>query len=97
MRKTSRRSFLQSASSSVACLAAYRFAPTSLPESSPNLPLDEFGYADVSLSSELHELQFQNTHAVLMNLSEDSMLKPLRAMSGFPRPAKNWRLVFLRS
>ena len=48
--------------------------------------LDEFTYADVTLLSELHERQLQNTHAVMMQLDEDSMLKPLRAMSGQPAP-----------
>jgi len=49
-------------------------------------PLDEFGYGDVRLASESHERQLQQTHAVLMNLSEDSLLKPLRQMSGQPAP-----------
>jgi len=54
----------------------------------PNVPLEEFGYGNVVLSSNLHELQFKNTHSVLMNLNEDSMLKPLRAMSGMPAPGE---------
>ena len=40
-------------------------------------PLAEFGYADVSLASDPHEAQLRETHAVLMALSEDSLLKPL--------------------
>jgi len=87
MRKTSRRFFLQSASSSLGYLAGHRLARISLPN--PEIfgaPLEEFGYADVSLSSDLHELQLKNTHSVLMNLSEDAMLKPIRAMSGLNAP-----------
>jgi hypothetical protein len=49
-------------------------------------PLEEFGYADVTLNSELHEKQLQSNHQVLMELSEDSLLKPLREMAGQPAP-----------
>jgi DUF1680 family protein len=48
--------------------------------------LEEFDYSDVSLFSELHENQLHNTHSILMELNEDSLLKPLRAMSGLPAP-----------
>lgn len=49
-------------------------------------PLEEFGYADVLMASELHESQLMNTHAVLMALNEDSLLKPFRQMVGMPAP-----------
>ena len=49
-------------------------------------PLSEFGYGDVSLTSDLHEKQLHETHAVLMELSEDSLLKPFRQMAGQPAP-----------
>ncbi len=35
-------------------------------------PLEEFDYGDVSLDSPLHEQQLQQTHAVLMGLSDDA-------------------------
>jgi uncharacterized protein len=85
----SRRSFLQSASLSFAWASSHpllRFS--SLPDLSEGHFLEEFGYGDVSLASDLHENQLRNTHSVLMNLSEDSMLKPLRAMSGLPAPGE---------
>jgi len=53
---------------------------------SPASPLAEFGYGDVTISSEIHEAQLKNTHDVLMNLSEDSLLKPFRQMAGQPAP-----------
>jgi hypothetical protein len=53
-------------------------------------PLAEFDYGDVSISSEAHESQLMNTHSVLMALSEDSLLKPFRQMSGMLRQAKTW-------
>ena len=49
-------------------------------------PLQEFGYADVTLHSEVHENQLHDTLAVLMELSEDSLLKPFRQMAGQPAP-----------
>ena len=48
--------------------------------------LSEFGYGDVILSSDPHENQLRETQAVLMALSDDSLLKPFRQMSGQPAP-----------
>jgi hypothetical protein len=85
----SRRSFLQSASLSFAWASSHPLLRLSaLPDLSENNFLEEFGYGDVSLASDLHEKQLQNTHSVLMNLNEDSMLKPLRAMSGLAAPGE---------
>jgi uncharacterized protein len=83
----SRRSFLQSASCSIAAVASSRFLLPSLAFASPTAaPLQEFGYGQVVISSELHEHQLQETHAVLMGLSDDSLLKPFREMVGQPAP-----------
>lgn len=49
-------------------------------------PLSEFGYGDVTITSILHDAQLRETHDVLMNLSEDSLLKPFRQMAGQPAP-----------
>jgi len=57
-----------------------------VPAETSQWPLKEFGYGDVTLSSELHEKQLHETHAVLMELSEDSLLKPFRQMAGQPAP-----------
>ncbi len=89
MHPPSRRTFLQTASLSLAWASSHPLLSLcSFPDLPENRPLEEFGYGDVSLASELHEDQLQNTHAILMNLSEDSMLKPLRAMSGLPAPGE---------
>jgi DUF1680 family protein len=86
-RKISRRTFLQS--SSLATAGAVTF-PLLIPTAGATLlgqrPLKEFGYGDVTLNSDLHEKQLQQTHAVLMELSEDSLLKPFRQMAGQPAP-----------
>jgi uncharacterized protein len=50
------------------------------------VPLHEFGYSDVVLESELHNQQLYENISVLMGLSDDSLLKPLRAMSGQAAP-----------
>jgi len=49
-------------------------------------PLMQFDYGDVELTSDLHEQQLEETHRVLMGLSDDSLLKPFRQMSGRSAP-----------
>ncbi len=49
----------------------------------------QFDYGDVALVSDLHERQLEATHRVLMGLSDDSLLKPLRQMSGLPAPGED--------
>ena len=87
LQKISRRTFLQS--SSLATAGAVTF-PAGFPLNgaipSSQRPLREFGYGDVTLTSDLHEKQLHETHAVVMELSEDSLLKPLRQMAGQPAP-----------
>jgi len=51
--------------------------------------LSEFGYGDVSLASALHERQLTESHAVLMGLSDDELLKPFRSMAGMPAPGRD--------
>src|SRR5581483_8797288 len=86
----SRRGFIQAAS-----LAAAGVASELPGRATPNRKtseadlLTEFGYGDVIISSDLHESQLRNTHAVLMSLSEDSLLKPFRQMSGMPAPGED--------
>lgn len=52
-------------------------------------PLAEFTYGDVLMASDPHETQLRETHAVLMSLSEDSLLKPFRQMSGMAAPGED--------
>jgi uncharacterized protein len=60
--------------------------PTAIATLPSQRPLEEFGYGDVTLTSDLHEKQLHDTHTVLMELSEDSLLKPFRQMAGQPSP-----------
>jgi DUF1680 family protein len=59
--------------------ARWHFSTTSSPFSAT---LEEFGYDQVSLNSEIHEAQLQHSVSVLMGLNEDSLLKPMRQMGG---------------
>jgi uncharacterized protein len=84
-RKISRRTFAQSSSLAIAgAVTSHLKFPVAL-DASPR-PLKEFRYGDVTLASELHEKQLHETHAVLMELNEDSLLKPFRQMAGQPAP-----------
>ena len=82
---------MQSAATAAAAVATggawsrLAFADTALSAS----PLSQFGYGDVFLSSDLHEAQLHETHSVLMQLSDDSLLKPFREMAGMPAPGED--------
>lgn len=52
-------------------------------------PLGEFGYGDVTLSAGLPENQLLESHAVLMVLDDDALLKPFRMMAGQPAPGRD--------
>lgn len=86
--RVSRRTFTKFSCAALVSLASSKlWSPFAFAESlAVAAPLAEFGYGDVSITSELHEAQLRNTHDVLMGLSEDSLLKPFRAMAGQPAP-----------
>jgi uncharacterized protein len=83
--RKSRRDFLGSAAFAVAAGATRKLWLSTANEPTAEALL-EFGYGQVSLSSDQHEDQLRQTHSVLMELSEDSLLKPIRAMAGQPAP-----------
>jgi DUF1680 family protein len=86
-RRISRRKFVQATSLAAAGAASYHLGFPASFALSPDLdPLKQFGYGDVKLASNLHEKQLHETHTVLMELSEDSLLKPFRQMAGQPAP-----------
>lgn len=66
-----------------------RWFPSAFATASALPPLQQFEYGDVALTSELHERQLEETHSLLMSLSDDSLLKPLRQMSGQPAPGED--------
>ena len=83
----SRRRFLQAGSLTAAAIGL-RGREAWGGELFKGAPLEEFGYGDVAMASEAHEAQLMNTHQVLMALSEDSLLKPFRQMSGMAAPGE---------
>jgi len=95
-RRISRRKFLKSvtlasAASAIPGLRKSALAIDSSRASDPtrSASLEEFSYGDVTLNSALHERQLQETHAVLMDLSDDALLKPFRQMIGQPAPGED--------
>jgi DUF1680 family protein len=92
----SRRQFLQSAAivSASGILPGLRnstaaFNRLSASEAPVVGPLEEFGYADVTLNSPIHEEQLKLTQEVLMGLSDDALMKPFRMMIGQPAPGED--------
>jgi uncharacterized protein len=86
--KISRRKFARLSAATAGAIASrkFEFPWAAADPLSPHPPLAEFGYGDVALSSTPHQAQLRETHDVLMNLSEDSLLKPFRQMAGKPAP-----------
>jgi uncharacterized protein len=81
--RVSRREFarLSSAGLIAACSPLLAFAGREA-----GTVLEEFPYRDVSIDGDLQRAQLQNTQEVLMNLNEDSLLKPFRQMAGQAAP-----------
>jgi hypothetical protein len=91
----SRRKFLQSTAVASGALALSRrrafgiLSDSTKVRAADTALLQEFAYSEVSLDSPLHEQQLHQTHEVLMNLSEDSLMKPFRQMIGKPAPGED--------
>ena len=85
--KISRREFVKLSAATAGAVASREFwLPSISGNQSQSATLAEFPYADVSITSALHEAQLKETHDVLMDLNEDSLLKPFRQMAGQPAP-----------
>lgn len=83
--KMSRREFARLSAGALACADPLQlWAGARAPGAAA--PLTEFDYGNVTLHSAVHEAQLANTHEVLMNLNEDSLLKPFRRMAGQAAP-----------
>ena len=91
----SRRQFLQSTAAASAAITLPHsrafgiFSDSAKSSAADSGLLQEFAYGEVSLDSPLHEQQLHQTHEVLMNLSEDSLMKPFRLMLGKPAPGED--------
>ncbi|WP_158792475.1 beta-L-arabinofuranosidase domain-containing protein [Granulicella sp. L60] len=76
-----RRRFMQTSAALVVHQAVPKITPA-------DQPLQEVEYAQVRFTSPAHIAQLEETHTILMGLSDDSLLKPLRAMVGQPAPGE---------
>src|SRR5215813_5941375 len=87
----SRRKFIQSASLLAGGMLVPRLWHSEMFAASPSMlaPLSEFDYGNVTITSELHNAELEQTHSVLMGLSDDSLLKPFRQMIGKPAPGED--------
>lgn len=86
----SRRKLLQAGSiTAAAAVGQGLWRNLAWAEEFSGVPLTEFTYGDVLMASDPHETQLRETHAVLMSLSEDSLLKPFRQMSGMAAPGED--------
>src|SRR5581483_1918577 len=87
-RGVSRRTFVEGTISTIAALTAQRSrgasAPTRLFEH--GAPLGELEYNQVQFEPGLHDSQLERAHAALMNMSEDSALRPYRRRAGLRAP-----------
>jgi hypothetical protein len=85
-RGISRRVFLQMSGSAAAVVGVRgAFAEGAVGER----PLDEVGYQQVTVKSAPHLSQLENTQGVLMGISNDSLLRPLRMMAGLAGPGED--------
>jgi DUF1680 family protein len=81
---TTRRTFLLGAATASAALC---FKTETLAEATLDTsPLKTFDYSAVTLAPGLAQTQFEKTQTVLLNMNEDSMLKPMRTRTGLPAP-----------
>ena len=62
------------------------YAQTPRSPAPPYQLMNEYSYANVQLGDCNCETQFQQTQAVLLQISDDSMLMPLRRRAGLPTP-----------
>jgi DUF1680 family protein len=92
MNDTSRRDFLRS-SAALAAGAAVLRTSGAWADFGPAVPastrLSQFDYPDVQLLDGPMLVQFQQNHALFLNLSDDSLLKPFRQLSQQPAPGED--------
>jgi uncharacterized protein len=87
-----RREFVQ-IGTSIAALISCGKAWSAIPQPDRDFehgnPLREFSYGDVVFSPGPHQAQLEQTHSVLVNMNEDSLLRPFRLAAGLPAPGSD--------
>jgi DUF1680 family protein len=92
MSKPSRRAFLKTSAALAAGTAVLRSAPAfaaPTAATTPDTPLTQFDYHEIQLLDGPMLVQFQQNHALFLNLNEDSILKPFRQLTGMPAPGED--------
>jgi DUF1680 family protein len=92
MSKPNRRAFLKNSAALAAGTAVLRNAQAlaaPATATTATTPLTQFDYKDVQLLDGPMLVQFQQNHALFLNLNEDSMLKPFRQLAGQPAPGED--------
>jgi DUF1680 family protein len=88
-----RRTFLQTASATTAAVYAARILPawaaTDRGTLAINTPLTTFSYSDVELFDSPMKRQFEENHAIFLNLDDDRLLKVFRQVAGLPAPGED--------
>ncbi len=84
-----RRSFLRSSAMVAGAGIGMELAGNMLPGEAPlaaRTPMKEFGYGDVVFLPGAEDATLEQTHGVLMSLSNDRLLKPFRMRAGVAAP-----------
>jgi DUF1680 family protein len=92
MSKPSRRAFLKTSAALAAGTAVLRNAPAFAAPTTATItatPLAQFDYHEIQLLDGPMLVQFQQNHALFLNLNEDSILKPFRQLTGMPAPGED--------
>jgi DUF1680 family protein len=90
-----RRKFMQAAAAAGASALALTGSGQASAANGPDRthehgdPLHEFGYGDVFFAPCLQRAQLEQTHAILMGLDEDGLLRPFRMAAGLPAPGRD--------
>jgi DUF1680 family protein len=92
MPRQNRRAFLKSSAALTAGLALMRKAkavPANGDVNPRSLRLNQFSYADIQLLDGPMLEQFRHNHKLFLNLSNDSLLKPFRQITGMAAPGED--------
>src|ERR1700751_770538 len=88
--KFTRREILWWGAAAAAGICAKKSEPVfaSEPDRRENAPapLSEFGYSQVQFAPGLLQKQFDENHKLLLEMDEDSLLRPFRVREGLPAP-----------
>jgi DUF1680 family protein len=86
-----RRNFLKATTAATAAGYAARVIPAAPGRGSVAIttPLETFPYSDVEILSGPMKRQFEENHALFMNLDDDRLLKVFRQVAGLPAPGED--------